>query len=138
MFVDHESESRATLRDFLSSEGFQITLGENGSEMRELMKDQQFDLVLLHISLPDEDGLGLLRELRQLSVNTPIIILADKDEEIDEVVGLEIGADDFVAKPLRPRALSARIKTVLRRSKPGVRQNAAGQARNASLYSFVG
>jgi two-component system OmpR family response regulator len=117
LIVDDHSEIRDLVGRALAKEGFRVSAAADGRAMRKVMADSRVDLVLLDLMLPGEDGLSLCRALRAKS-NIPIIMLTAKGDEIDRVVGLELGADDYVAKPFGSRELIARIRAVLRRS-PG-------------------
>lgn len=117
LVTDDEPQIRAMLRRYLLAEGFRITEAANGTELKAAFARSRFDLVLLDLVLPGEDGLSLARHIRQSSA-VPIIILTGKGEVIDRVVGLETGADDYIAKPFHLREVLARIRTVLRRAAP--------------------
>ncbi|MDD5388744.1 MAG: response regulator [Gallionellaceae bacterium] len=115
LLVDDDPELRELLRDYLGQAGFRITGVADGREMRRAMDAARFDLVILDIMLPGEDGLSLCRHLRARS-RIPILMLTARGDEIDRIVGLEMGADDYLAKPFNPRELLARIKSILRRA----------------------
>jgi two-component system OmpR family response regulator len=115
LFVDDDVEIRQLTSKFLRQSGFRVTPARDGREMREAMKSTQIDLVVLDLMLPGTSGLDLCRELRANS-SIPIIILTARGEETDRIVGLELGADDYLAKPCSPRELTARVRAVLRRS----------------------
>jgi len=115
LLVDDDREIRALLTRFLGGHGFRISAAKDGAEMFRLMEAGRIDLIILDIMLPGEDGLSLCRRLRAGSA-TPIIMLTAVGEETDRIVGLEMGADDYLPKPFNPRELLARIKAVLRRS----------------------
>jgi two-component system, OmpR family, response regulator len=127
LIVDDHSEIRDLVGRALAKEGFRVSAAPDGRAMRKVMADSRIDLVLLDLMLPGEDGLSLCRVLRAES-NIPIIMLTAKGDEIDRVVGLELGADDYIAKPFGSRELIARIRAVLRRS-PG-RAATTNQARH--------
>jgi len=122
LIVDDDSRIRTMLRRYLSEEGFKVTEAEGGPAMRAALADGGADLVLLDLVMPGEDGLTLARQLRH-DTDIPVIILTGKGDVIDRVAGLEIGADDYIAKPFHLREVLARIRTVLRRAQP--RQAAA-------------
>lgn len=115
LFVDDDVEIRQLTSKFLRQSGFRVTPARDGREMREALKGTQIDLVVLDLMLPGTSGLDLCRELRASS-SIPIIILTARGEETDRIVGLELGADDYLAKPCSPRELTARARAVLRRS----------------------
>lgn len=115
LVVDDDIGICEFLEDYLTTTGFTVFIANNGAEMRTVISENEIDLVLLDLMMPGEDGLTLTRYLRENS-DVAIIILTGMDEEVDRVVGLEMGADDYVAKPFSSRELLARIKTVLRRT----------------------
>jgi len=115
LIVDDDLEIRQLLARYLSAQGFQVTTAESGSQMNRALARRAHDLVVLDVLLQDSSGLDLCRELRAHS-RTPIILLTALKEDIDRIVGLELGADDYVGKPFNPRELLARIRAVLRRS----------------------
>jgi len=115
LIVDDHREIRDLVSRALSKEGFVVTGAADGRAMRKVIADSRIDLILLDLMLPGEDGLSLCRALRAES-NIPIIMLTAKGEEVDRVIGLEMGADDYLAKPFGSRELLARIRAVLRRS----------------------
>ncbi len=116
LIVDDDHEIRDLLARFLTKHGYRVTAVADGNEMQRSLADWNFDLVILDLMLPGKDGLTLCRELRAES-HTPVIMLTMVGEETDRIVGLEMGADDYLAKPFNPRELLARIKAVLRRAK---------------------
>ena len=115
LIVDDDLEIRQLLARYLSEQGFQITTAESGSGMNQALASRAHDLVVLDVMLQDASGLDLCRTLRSQST-TPIILLTALKEDMDRIVGLEVGADDYVSKPFNPRELLARIRAVLRRS----------------------
>lgn len=115
LVVDDDREIRDLLARFLGRHGFRVTTAQDGREMRRALTDWRIDLVILDLMLPGEDGLTLCRELRGRS-HIPVVMLTILGEETDRILGLEMGADDYVAKPFNPRELLARVKAVLRRS----------------------
>ena len=116
LIVDDHREIRDLVSRILTREGFRVSTAQDGRTMRKVLADARIDLVLLDIMLPGEDGLTLCRSLRAAS-QIPIIMLTAKGEEVDRIVGLEMGADDYLPKPFGGRELVARIKAVLRRSR---------------------
>jgi DNA-binding response OmpR family regulator len=114
LLVDDERDIRDPLASYLSRNGLRVTKAENAAAARQLLTAYAIDLVLLDIMMPGEDGLSLAGFIRA-TTSIPVILLTAKAEEMDRVVGLEIGADDYVTKPFSPRELLARIKAVLRR-----------------------
>jgi two-component system, OmpR family, response regulator len=115
LIVDDHREIRDLVSRALTKEGFRVTTAADGRAMQKVLADGRIDLILLDLMLPGEDGLSLCRTLRAES-NVPIIMLTAKGEEVDRVIGLEMGADDYLSKPFGSRELIARIKAVLRRS----------------------
>jgi two-component system OmpR family response regulator len=122
--VDDHREIRDLLHRYLVGHGYRVSAVEDATAFRQLLRTSSFDLVVLDILMPGEDGLSLCRELRA-TTDLPIILLTALTEEADRIVGLEMGADDYVTKPFSPRELLARIKSVLRRanSLPPRREN---------------
>jgi two-component system, OmpR family, response regulator len=116
LIVDDDGQIRQLLAGFLKENGLDVALARDGVEMRAALGSQSIDLVVLDLMLPGAGGLDLCRELRRTS-SLPVIMLTAKGDETDRIVGLEVGADDYLAKPFNPRELLARIKAVLRRSR---------------------
>lgn len=115
LIVDDDRDLCELISDYLSQSGFLVSSTGEGESMRQIISDQVFDLIILDLMLPGEDGLSLLKWLR-MNDGPPVIIVSARGDEIDRVVGLEMGADDYLAKPFGPRELLARIRAVLRRS----------------------
>jgi len=115
LVVEDEPTIAAGLEDNLSMEGYSVDLAEDGAAAESMAAGGRYDLILLDLMLPGKDGFSVCRSLRSAGVQTPIIVLTARREEIDKVLGLELGADDYVTKPFSPRELLARIKAVLRR-----------------------
>jgi two-component system, OmpR family, response regulator len=115
LIVDDDREIRGLLAQYLEKHEFRTTAVPDGKEMRRVLERSHVDLLVLDLMLPGEDGLSLCRELRSRT-QLPIIMLTARGEDVDRIVGLELGADDYVAKPFNPRELLGRIKAVLRRS----------------------
>ncbi|MGB0671774.1 MAG: response regulator [Rhodospirillales bacterium] len=115
LVVDDHREIREPLARFLVKHGLRASQAANAAEARKSLRDQAIDLVVLDIMMPGEDGLSLCRSIRETSA-TPVILLTAMTEDTDRIVGLELGADDYVPKPFNPRELLARIKAVLRRA----------------------
>ena len=114
LVVDDDAELRVLLQDYLRQAGFRVTAVADGRQMQRALEAAPFDLVILDIMLPGEDGLSLCRKLRAES-RIPILMLTARGDEVDRIVGLEMGADDYLPKPFNPRELLARIHAVLRR-----------------------
>jgi two-component system alkaline phosphatase synthesis response regulator PhoP len=117
LVVDDQSSVRQLLREYLSEQGFHVLVASNGQEALYASRHDQPDLILLDIMMPKMDGYEFLRQYRK-EKNTPVIIVTAKEEETDAVLGLELGADDYIIKPFRMRELVARIRSVLRRADP--------------------
>lgn len=133
LVVDDHREIRDLVSRALAKEGFRVATAADGRAMRKVLADSRIDLVLLDLMLPGEDGLSLCRALRTES-NIPVIMLTAKGEEVDRVIGLEMGADDYLPKPFGSRELIARIRAVLRRSQEPVAR--ASTERRAKRYRF--
>ena len=117
LIVDDHREIRDLVSRALVKEGFRVSTAGDGRDMRKVLADGRIDLILLDLMLPGEDGLALCRALRSES-DIPIIMLTAKGDEVDRVIGLEMGADDYLPKPFGSRELISRIRAVLRRSRP--------------------
>ncbi len=117
MIVDDEAPAREMVGDYLKMHGFTVTLCDGGKSLRAAIEGGMPDLVVLDLNMPEEDGLSIIRDLKS-RINVPVIMLTATASPIDRVVGLELGADDYVAKPCELRELMARIRSVLRRSGP--------------------
>jgi len=115
LVVDDDARIRDLLRRYLSQEGFEVILAEDGKALNRLMLRETADLIVLDLMMPGEDGLSICRRLRAANDRTPIIMLTAKGEDVDRIVGLEVGADDYLGKPFNPRELLARVHAVLRR-----------------------
>ena len=116
LIVDDQREICDLVQEYLSGEGYRTSTAQSGAEMRRVMAQSPVDLVILDLMLPGEDGLTLARSLRQDLPNVGIIILTGRGEIVDRIIGLEMGADDYLPKPFHLRELLARVKSVLRRA----------------------
>jgi two-component system OmpR family response regulator len=132
LIVDDHREIRDLVSRALAKDGFRVSTASDGKAMRKVLADANIDLILLDLMLPGEDGLSLCRALRAES-DIPIIMLTAKGDEVDRVIGLEMGADDYLPKPFGSRELIARIRAVLRRNR--VREPAASQEKS-KRYRF--
>ncbi len=121
LVVDDEPNIVELLRLYLEQEGFGVLAAGDGERALELLERHRPDLVILDLMLPRLDGFEVTRRIRRVS-DVPILMLTARNEDVDSIVGLELGADDYVTKPFNPRALVARVKAVLRRSDPGERR----------------
>ncbi len=134
LLVDDERSIREPLAQYLTKQGFRVTQVGEAEAARTRLTAYAIDLVILDIMMPGEDGLSLCRHIRETS-ETPVILLTARAEETDRIVGLEMGADDYVVKPFSPRELAARIKVVLRRSAGGGQRQ---HAPDSGSYVFSG
>ena len=116
LVVDDDQDIRDLMADYLRQHGFQVRSADGGEAMFVCLEEEKPDLIVLDIMMPGEDGLSLCRRLRSMDSTTPVIFLTALGDTADRVVGLELGADDYVVKPFQPRELLARIRAVLRRS----------------------
>ena len=123
LIVDVDPRLRDLLRRYLGENGFNVLVSENGEAMKRLWVREHFDVLILDLMMPGEDGLAILKRLRAEKDMTPVIMLTARGEDVDRILGLELGADDYLGKPFNPRELLARIHAVLRR-RP--RQDAPG------------
>jgi DNA-binding response OmpR family regulator len=130
LVVDDDHELRELAQAYLTQQGFDVATVPNAPAMDAFLAEQRVDLVLLDLMLPGEDGLSIARRLKQRA-NLPIIMISAQGEDVDRIVGLEIGADDYIAKPFNPRELLARIRAVLRRA------NARAIDPNGELHPVV-
>ncbi len=115
LVVDDDARIRDLLKRYLGQEGFEVLVAEDGKALTRILLRETVDLIVLDLMMPGEDGLSVCRRLRSANDRTPIIMLTAKVEDVDRIVGLEVGADDYLGKPFNPRELLARIHAVLRR-----------------------
>ncbi|MGS0681710.1 osmolarity response regulator transcription factor OmpR [Shewanella sp. 125m-7] len=120
LVVDDDMRLRALLERYLMEQGYQVRSAANAEQMDRLLERENFHLLVLDLMLPGEDGLSICRRLRQMGNPIPIVMLTAKGDEVDRIIGLELGADDYLPKPFNPRELLARIKAVMRRQAPEV------------------
>jgi two-component system OmpR family response regulator len=138
IIVDDEAPAREMVGDYLKMHGFGVTLCDGGQSLRSVIETHVPDLVVLDLNMPEEDGLSIIRDLKR-RINVPVIMLTATASPIDRVVGLELGADDYVAKPCELRELMARIRSVLRRSTPAkaaASEDAGAKAAKDQLVRF--
>jgi two-component system, OmpR family, response regulator len=131
LVVDDDDALRTLVREFLEGHSFEVFEANGGTEMRALLKRQPVDIVVLDVMMPGEDGLTLARELT-LSSSVGVIMVSALGQETDRIVGLEVGADDYLSKPVSPRELVARIRALLRRRKQG------GETEKGHFFHFAG
>jgi two-component system response regulator CpxR len=124
LLADDDPELSQMLQEFLEGAGFQVDLAGDGLIALERALEEEFDLIVLDIMMPGRNGLDVLRELRAVKA-TPVLMLTARGEDVDSIVGLELGADDYLAKPCNPRVLEARVRALLRRAE---RRPDAGEA----------
>ncbi len=115
LVVDDDLRLRSLLERYLKEQGYIVRTVANAEQLDRFLERENYHLMVLDLMLPGEDGLSICRRLRSADNNIPIIMLTAKGDEVDRIIGLELGADDYLAKPFNPRELLARVKAVLRR-----------------------
>ena len=133
LVIDDDPDLHELLGRYLSAQGFDVTGVEDGAGMDRFLSTHSTDLIILDLMLPGEDGLSIAKRLRRVR-DTPIIMLSARGEEVDRIVGLEVGADDYLPKPFNPRELLARIRAVLRR--PTASSNPESDSSQEQTFSF--
>ena len=136
LVVDDDMRLRALLERYLMEQGYQVRSAANAEQMDRLLERENFHLLVLDLMLPGEDGLSICRRLRQQGNPIPIVMLTAKGDEVDRIIGLELGADDYLPKPFNPRELLARIKAVMRRQTQDVPGAPAQQEAQISFGEF--
>lgn len=136
LLVDDDVELTALLKDILSLEGYHVVEANNGIEGLDAITDD-LDLILLDIMMPKMNGMDMLRKLRETN-EIPVLMLTAKGEEIDRVIGLELGADDYLPKPFSDRELLARIRAILRRTQSKTKENSSSRLKYQGIEIFVG
>src|SRR5579871_6480960 len=131
LVIDDDPQIRALLQEYLGANGLRVSVASSGKDMARILNDDAIDLIVLDLRLAGEDGMAIVRSLRDES-SIPIVMLTGVRDEADRVMGLELGADDYLTKPFSPRELLARIRTVLRRTK----SPAAGPARQRGIRAY--
>jgi DNA-binding response OmpR family regulator len=131
LVIDDDPQIRALLQEYLAENGLRVSVASTGKEMARILSDQAIDLIVLDLRLAGEDGMAIVRSLRDDS-SIPIVMLTGVRDEADRVMGLELGADDYLTKPFSPRELLARIRTVLRRAKSA----ASGPPRERAIRAY--
>lgn len=134
LIVEDEPNMRMGLKDNLEFEGYDVDSADNGEDGLKKILENKFDLVILDIMLPKMSGFDVCKKTREKAISTPIILLTAKGEEIDKIVGLELGADDYVTKPFSLRELLARIKAILRRTGEISKENESVNIGRLQLY----
>ncbi|ABE56813.1 two component transcriptional regulator, winged helix family [Shewanella denitrificans OS217] len=136
LVVDDDMRLRSLLERYLVEQGYQVRSAANAEQMDRLLERENFHLLVLDLMLPGEDGLSICRRLRQQNNPIPIVMLTAKGDEVDRIIGLELGADDYLPKPFNPRELLARIKAVMRRQAPKVPGAPAQEEESVSFGEF--
>lgn len=136
LVVDDHRDIREPLTRYMGQQGYRVSSAADAAQARDLLQTNRFDLIVLDIMMPGEDGLSLCRHIRASS-QVPVILLTAVSDEIDRILGLELGADDYVVKPFNPRELLARIKSVLRRSETMPRSAEAATLRRYRFDDWV-
>ena len=133
--VEDDPEIRLLVTGLLSNEGFEVAPCAHAADLDRVLQRRRVDLVLLDLMLPGEDGLSVCRRLRGAPVETPVIMVTAKGDDIDRILGLELGADDYVSKPFNPRELVARVRAVLRRTREA---HSVQRPMPREVYAFAG
>ncbi|GEN48098.1 response regulator transcription factor [Ligilactobacillus pobuzihii] len=137
LVVDDDQAILTLLEYNLTKEGYEVKTAIDGQEALDTALFISFDFILLDIMLPKLDGIEVTKKLRQEKVTTPIIMLTARDEETDKIIGLELGADDYITKPFSPREVIARLKAIGRRVTPANDRMQSGDSqKNEELYTF--
>jgi two-component system, OmpR family, alkaline phosphatase synthesis response regulator PhoP len=137
LVVEDESSIASFVAMFLKQAGYAVKTAANGSEALALVASAQPALIVLDLMLPDIDGIEVCRRIRKSS-DVPILMLTARDEDVDKIIGLEVGADDYLTKPFNPRELVARVKSILRRATPERRQIESKELRHGELSIDLG
>lgn len=133
LVVDDETSIVTLLQFNLEQSGFDVVCASNGRQAVEMVHKHSPDLMILDLMLPEKDGLQVCKELRQEKINIPILMLTAKDDEVDKIIGLELGADDYLTKPFSPREVTARVKAILRRASGSETENIKEEKLSAGL-----
>ena len=138
LVVDDDARLRDLLVRYLGGEGYEVKAVADAAGMDKQLSRERYDLVVLDLMLPGEDGLAICRRLRASENAVPIIMLTARGDDVDRILGLEMGADDYLAKPFNPRELVARVKSILRRATPERRQQESAQLQHGDLKIDAG
>jgi len=138
LIVEDEPNMRMGLKDNLEFEGYEVDSAEDGEKGLKLIREKQYNLIILDVMMPKMSGFDVCKTIRKEGVQTPVILLTAKGEEIDKVLGLELGADDYVTKPFSLRELLARIKAVLRRGETSINTNTVEAVIGKLTVHFTG
>lgn len=133
--IEDDAGLQTVIQSFLEDQGYAVLAGRNGRELLEKIQNVHVDVILLDLVLPDSDGLNLMAKIRE-HTKAPIIVVSGKDEPTDKILGLELGADDYLGKPFEMRELYARIKAVLRRSRESREGHVHGDKKEATKLAF--
>ncbi len=133
LVVDDEQNMRTGLKDNLEFEGYEVHTANDGEQGLKKILDNSYNLIILDVMMPKKSGFDVCKEVRKAGITTPVILLTAKGEEIDKVVGLELGADDYVTKPFSLRELLARVKAILRRGENLVMNESAREVKIGKL-----
>jgi len=134
LVLDDDAELRALLQRYLTEQQFSVRTVTDAAQLDRLLQREPFDVLVLDLMMPGEDGLSVCRRLRVLGETIPIIMLTARGDPVDRIVGLEMGADDYLPKPFNPRELVARIHAVLRRQSPSELPGAPSET--AEVFEF--
>ncbi len=137
LILDDEPEMRALLQRYLHSQGFQVQLAQDAKQLDTLLARQGFDVLVLDINLPGEDGLAICRRLRAAGETMPIIMLTARGDPLDRIIGLEMGADDYLGKPFEPRELAARLHAMVRRAAMTANGNERAKEQQLAFGNFI-
>ena len=132
--IDDDKKIRDLIKQYLNDQGFECFVGEQGKDLDQIIQKKDIDLIVLDLMLPNESGLDICKRIRVNKVNIPIIMLTAKGDEVDRIIGLEMGADDYLPKPFNPRELLARINSIFRRHEMETNDNVIN--RSASIIKF--
>lgn len=132
--IDDDKKIRDLIKQYLNDQGFECFVGEQGKDLDQIIQKKDIDLIVLDLMLPNESGLDICKRVRVNKVNIPIIMLTAKGDEVDRIIGLEMGADDYLPKPFNPRELLARINSIFRRLEMETNENLIN--RSASIINF--
>src|SRR5215468_11324629 len=137
LVVEDEASIASFVSLYLKNAGYEVRTATNGADALAAVQSQQPSLIVLDLMLPDIDGIEICRRIRQKS-DVPILMLTARDEDVDKIIGLEVGADDYLTKPFNPRELVARVKSILRRATPERRQIESASIRHGDLAVDAG
>src|SRR5210317_36411 len=132
--IDDDKKIRDLIKQYLNDQGFECFAGEQGKDLDQIIQKKDIDLIVLDLMLPNESGLDICKRVRVNKVNIPIIMLTAKGDEVDRIIGLEMGADDYLPKPFNPRELLARINSIFRRHEMETNENVIN--RSANIIKF--